>query len=214
MLEKVSSLEKMEFVDEMRGMAMKLHTKDQAREGQKEPDQSPPLSKWEPSMEGYLRFYVDSLVVFRTLESIVHNFPACSVSSQFHFHMFVFLVWSMLKARNPSLLASCYMHVWFIIGFRCWAEVYGVGEDWQLYNRLGMVWSARKHHPTPHLHWNALRALFEKSFQRVILKVSYATFTMSTLRILLVADDQEKGTYKTNLSVCNFRSWLTSCWQL
>lgn len=68
----------MTFVDEMRSVAMKLHTKDQAREGQKEPDhQSPPLSKWEPSIDGYIRFYVDTLIVFRTLESIVSSSTAC-----------------------------------------------------------------------------------------------------------------------------------------
>lgn len=75
----------MGFVDEMRGVAMKLHSKDHAREGQKEPDQSPPLSKWEPSIEGYLRFYIDSLYVFRTLEFIVNTFPACECSDFFCF---------------------------------------------------------------------------------------------------------------------------------
>uniref|UniRef100_A0A7N0TCW2 heme oxygenase (biliverdin-producing) n=1 Tax=Kalanchoe fedtschenkoi TaxID=63787 RepID=A0A7N0TCW2_KALFE len=66
------------FVDEMRAVAMKLHTRDQAREGEKEPDQSPPLSKWEPSIGGYLKFYADSMIVFQTLESIVQTaaFPA------------------------------------------------------------------------------------------------------------------------------------------
>ena len=58
------------FVEEMRAVAMKLHTKDQAREGEKEP-QGPPVAKWEPSVEGYLRFLVDSRLVFQTLEDIV-----------------------------------------------------------------------------------------------------------------------------------------------
>ncbi|CAL5048539.1 unnamed protein product [Urochloa decumbens] len=58
------------FVEEMRAVAMKLHTKDQAREGEKEP-QAPPVAKWEPSVEGYLRFLVDSRLVFKTLEDIV-----------------------------------------------------------------------------------------------------------------------------------------------
>jgi heme oxygenase (biliverdin-producing, ferredoxin) len=49
---------------------MRLHTKDQAREGEKEP-QAPPVAKWEPSVEGYLRFLVDSKLVFQTLEDIV-----------------------------------------------------------------------------------------------------------------------------------------------
>jgi heme oxygenase (biliverdin-producing, ferredoxin) len=58
------------FVEEMRAVAMRLHTKDQAREGEKEP-QAPPVAKWEPSVEGYLRFLVDSKLVFQTLEDIV-----------------------------------------------------------------------------------------------------------------------------------------------
>lgn len=58
------------FVEEMRFVAMKLHTKDQAREGEKEPDAAP-IAKWEPAIEGYLKFLVDSKVVYDTLESIV-----------------------------------------------------------------------------------------------------------------------------------------------
>ncbi|KAK1611279.1 hypothetical protein QYE76_034952 [Lolium multiflorum] len=58
------------FVEEMRAVAMRLHTKDQAREGEKEP-QAPPVNRWEPTAEGYLRFLVDSRLVFQTLEDIV-----------------------------------------------------------------------------------------------------------------------------------------------
>lgn len=58
------------FVEEMRAVAMRLHTKDQAREGEKEP-QAPPVNRWEPTVEGYLRFLVDSKLVFQTLEDIV-----------------------------------------------------------------------------------------------------------------------------------------------
>ncbi|XP_042060901.1 heme oxygenase 1, chloroplastic-like [Salvia splendens] len=58
------------FVEEMRFVAMKLHTKDQAKEGEKEP-QGQPLARWEPSVEGYLRFLVDSKLVYDTLERIV-----------------------------------------------------------------------------------------------------------------------------------------------
>jgi heme oxygenase len=58
------------FVEEMRAVAMRLHTKDQAREGEKEP-QAPPVNRWEPTAEGYLRFLVDSKLVFQTLEDIV-----------------------------------------------------------------------------------------------------------------------------------------------
>ncbi|KAK4727745.1 hypothetical protein R3W88_032662 [Solanum pinnatisectum] len=62
------------FVEEMRFVAMKLHTKDQAKEGEKEPvDQ--PLAKWEPTVEGYLKFLVDSKLVYDTLERIVEKAP-------------------------------------------------------------------------------------------------------------------------------------------
>ncbi|KAH6829389.1 Plant heme oxygenase family protein [Perilla frutescens var. hirtella] len=60
------------FVEEMRFVAMKLHTKDQAKEGEKEP-QGQPIAKWEPSVEGYLKFLVDSKLVYDTLESIVEK---------------------------------------------------------------------------------------------------------------------------------------------
>lgn len=60
------------FVEEMRFVAMKLHTKDQAKEGEKEP-QGKSLAKWEPSIDGYLRFLVDSKLVYDTLEAIVQK---------------------------------------------------------------------------------------------------------------------------------------------
>ncbi|XP_072966008.1 heme oxygenase 1, chloroplastic-like [Typha angustifolia] len=60
------------FVEEMKAVAMKLHTRDQAKEGEKEPD-APPIAKWEPSIEGYVRFLVDSKLVFHTLETIVQK---------------------------------------------------------------------------------------------------------------------------------------------
>ncbi|KAL7134751.1 hypothetical protein ABFS83_11G046800 [Erythranthe nasuta] len=58
------------FVEEMRFVAMKLHTKDQAKEGEKEP-KGQPIAKWNPSFEGYLQFLVDSKLVYDTLERIV-----------------------------------------------------------------------------------------------------------------------------------------------
>lgn len=60
------------FVEEMRFVAMKLHTRDQAKEGEKEP-QGQPVAKWEPSIDGYLRFLVDSMLVYDTLEGIVQK---------------------------------------------------------------------------------------------------------------------------------------------
>ncbi|KAK1403540.1 Heme oxygenase 1 [Heracleum sosnowskyi] len=64
------------FVEEMRFVAMKLHTKDQAKEGEKEP-QGKPVAKWEPGFQGYLKFLVDSKLVYDTLEGIVDkaDFP-------------------------------------------------------------------------------------------------------------------------------------------
>uniref|UniRef100_A0A5B7ADW8 heme oxygenase (biliverdin-producing) n=1 Tax=Davidia involucrata TaxID=16924 RepID=A0A5B7ADW8_DAVIN len=64
------------FVEEMRFVAMKLHTRDQAKEGEKEPE-GQPVAKWEPSIEGYLGFLVDSKLVYDTLERIVQkaDFP-------------------------------------------------------------------------------------------------------------------------------------------
>ncbi|CAI9111742.1 OLC1v1012049C1 [Oldenlandia corymbosa var. corymbosa] len=65
------------FVEEMRMVAMKLHTRDQAKEGEKETERHEPeghsLSKWEPTLEGYLKFLVDSKLVYATLEKIVEN---------------------------------------------------------------------------------------------------------------------------------------------
>ncbi|XP_008792043.2 heme oxygenase 1, chloroplastic-like [Phoenix dactylifera] len=69
---KRSSSAEMGFVEEMRAVAMKLHIRDQAKEGEKEPD-APPVAKWEPSLHGYLRFLVDSKLVYDTLETIVHK---------------------------------------------------------------------------------------------------------------------------------------------
>lgn len=77
------------FVEEMRFVAMKLHTKDQAKEGEKEP-QGQPVAKWEPKVEGYLNFLVDSKLVYDTLEGIVAkaDFPECECC----FHSFIILL--------------------------------------------------------------------------------------------------------------------------
>ncbi|XP_030940343.1 heme oxygenase 1, chloroplastic [Quercus lobata] len=68
------------FVEEMRFVAMKLHTKEQAREGEKEvkePEERT-VTKWDPTVDGYLRFLVDSKLVYDTLEGIVDKaaFPS------------------------------------------------------------------------------------------------------------------------------------------
>ncbi|KAK6236200.1 hypothetical protein SCA6_011537 [Theobroma cacao] len=77
------------FVEEMRFVAMKLHTREQAKEGEKEvkePEERP-VVKWEPSVDGYLKFLVDSKLVYDTLEGIIEKaaFPFCSMFSVFHF---------------------------------------------------------------------------------------------------------------------------------
>jgi heme oxygenase len=68
------------FVEEMRFVAMKLHTKEQAKEGEKEikEPQEKGVFKWEPSVDGYLKFLVDSKLVYDTLEDIVKDatFPS------------------------------------------------------------------------------------------------------------------------------------------
>ncbi|KAE8814308.1 heme oxygenase 1 [Hordeum vulgare] len=43
------------FVEEMRGVAMRMHTKDQSSEGEKE-QRGPSLSELEPNLEAYLRY--------------------------------------------------------------------------------------------------------------------------------------------------------------
>ncbi|KAJ9163107.1 hypothetical protein P3X46_022812 [Hevea brasiliensis] len=72
------------FVEEMRFVAMKLHTREQAKEGEKEVEkpEEQAVPKWEPSVEGYLRFLVDSKLVYDTLESIVEK-PAYPFYAEF-----------------------------------------------------------------------------------------------------------------------------------
>ncbi|KAL2895768.1 Heme oxygenase 1 chloroplastic, partial [Bienertia sinuspersici] len=50
------------FVEEMRSVAMKLHTKEQAPRGQKvaKAPEEKSLTKWDPILEGYLKFLVDN----------------------------------------------------------------------------------------------------------------------------------------------------------
>ncbi|GMI92796.1 hypothetical protein HRI_002948900 [Hibiscus trionum] len=65
--------EKRGFVEEMRSVAMKLHTRVQAAEGEMEaraPEEQP-VEKWEPTLDGYLKFLVDVKLVYDTLEEII-----------------------------------------------------------------------------------------------------------------------------------------------
>ncbi|CAI7829630.1 unnamed protein product [Closterium sp. NIES-54] len=64
--------EKKGFIEEMRIRAMKLHTKDQAKEGEEETKERP-LAKWEPTKEGLVQFLVDSKAVFDAMESVVRD---------------------------------------------------------------------------------------------------------------------------------------------
>jgi len=65
--------EKKGFVEEMRFVAMRLHTKDQApKEGGQEAAPQP-FQKWQPTKEGYLKFLVESKEVFQTMEDIVQE---------------------------------------------------------------------------------------------------------------------------------------------
>ncbi|XP_058727606.1 heme oxygenase 1, chloroplastic-like [Vicia villosa] len=63
------------FVEEMRFVAMRLHTKDQAKEGEKEVEkpEERAVTKWEPTVDGYLKFLVDSKLVYDTLDKIVQD---------------------------------------------------------------------------------------------------------------------------------------------
>lgn len=77
------------FVEEMRFVAMRLHTRDQAKEGEKEVKQieERAVTKWDPTIDGYLKFLVDSKLVYHTLENIVQvsAFPFCEF---FGYHFF------------------------------------------------------------------------------------------------------------------------------
>mmetsp|Transcript_25786 Transcript_25786/g.44418 ORF Transcript_25786/g.44418 Transcript_25786/m.44418 type:complete len:307 (+) Transcript_25786:83-1003(+) len=61
------------FVDEMRTIAMKLHTKDQApKEGEKA-ESDLPLAKWRPTKEDFMMFLVDSQLMYNTIENLVQE---------------------------------------------------------------------------------------------------------------------------------------------
>jgi len=57
---------------EMRGAAMKLHTRDQSREGEQKAQT--PVAQWEPGRADYLRFLVDSRVVYQCFETLVEEY--------------------------------------------------------------------------------------------------------------------------------------------
>eukprot|EP00741_Cyanophora_paradoxa_P008063 tig00001253_g7802.t1 len=61
------------FVQEMRAVAMRLHTKEQAPKEGEAPakKESVPMSQWKPRKEDFLQFLVDSKVVYDAMESII-----------------------------------------------------------------------------------------------------------------------------------------------
>ncbi|KAM2673035.1 hypothetical protein EV2_014367 [Malus domestica] len=62
------------FVEEMRFVAMKLHIRDQAKEREKEvkEPQEGLVAKWEPTVDGYLKFLVDRLLKSIESDAICH----------------------------------------------------------------------------------------------------------------------------------------------
>eukprot|EP00877_Chromochloris_zofingiensis_P007725 jgi/Chrzof1/3205/Cz12g15230.t1_HO[v5.2] len=61
------------FVGEMRKVAMKLHTRDQApKEGGKEASKTP-MSAWQPTREGYAQFLAESQAVYNAFEDIIQK---------------------------------------------------------------------------------------------------------------------------------------------
>lgn len=74
MMERPRPGEKKGFVEEMRFVAMKLHTKDQApKEGEAKvsEEQQKSMLQWKPTREGYLQFLAESCVMYEALESIM-----------------------------------------------------------------------------------------------------------------------------------------------
>lgn len=72
------------FVEEMRFVAMKLHTNRTVKQGEKadaEPDddaESQTVGAWEPTIKCYLQFLVDSKLLHETLEAIIDRAPHSS----------------------------------------------------------------------------------------------------------------------------------------
>lgn len=70
--------EKKGFVEEMRFVAMKLHTKEQApKEGEAKPAPQP-MKQWVPTREGYLQYLAESQIVYAAMEKIMKDAPVDS----------------------------------------------------------------------------------------------------------------------------------------
>ncbi|KAJ1437848.1 heme oxygenase-like [Sesbania bispinosa] len=73
------------FVEEMRFVAMKLHTREQSKEGQKEakePEERA-VTEWEPTIHGFLKFLVDSKLLYHTLENNIIQHAAYPSYAEF-----------------------------------------------------------------------------------------------------------------------------------
>lgn len=73
------------FVEEMRKVAMRWHSPQQAKEGKKEAAKKEEMSpkEWRPTSEGYLRFLVESKAVYDALESLLASAPSDSPFKDF-----------------------------------------------------------------------------------------------------------------------------------
>jgi heme oxygenase (biliverdin-producing, ferredoxin) len=75
------------FVGEMRKVAMKLHTREQApKEGGTDAPKPPQPQAWVPTRIGYARFLAESKVVFGAFESVMtaaDGHPECEYMSCF-----------------------------------------------------------------------------------------------------------------------------------
>ncbi|CAA3024209.1 heme oxygenase 1, chloroplastic-like [Olea europaea subsp. europaea] len=71
------------FVDKIRLVAMKLHTREQAKEGESKETVGLPMGEWEPTLESYLKFLVDSRLFYDTMEKIMDKatFPELDLTS-------------------------------------------------------------------------------------------------------------------------------------
>lgn len=69
------------FIEEMRAIAVRLHSKDQATHGEREVPLEPPIAMWEPNVQGFIRFLVDSKLIFEAIEAIVDRaaIPWCKL---------------------------------------------------------------------------------------------------------------------------------------
>jgi len=108
------------FMEEMRAAAMRLHSRDQAaRDGKKEAQapMEPPIAKWQPTVEGYLRFLVDSKLVFETLEAIVDRaaIPWCQCSAILLLHacFFVVVITSYIIRNSELHIAFKFQIIWY-----------------------------------------------------------------------------------------------------